>query len=50
MFSDKMEWSRGLSTTFFILFPIPLNHTKLPQINIYYVNFDKPIIIRNFAR
>ena len=34
---------------FFIYIPIPLNHNKLLLINIYYVNFDKPIIICTFV-
>lgn len=50
MFSELIGMESWIIYDFLYFIPIPLYRNKLPQINIYYVNFDKPIIFRNFAR
>ena len=46
VFKEMESW---IIYDFFIYIPIPLNRNDLSQINIYYVNFDKPIIISTFV-
>lgn len=49
MFSELIGMESWIIYDFFYFIPIPLNRNKLSQINIYYVNFDKPIIISTFV-